>query len=378
MAFSPFRDGRGSPKDLVDVTWDDLSQLADLDEGYVLEFKQTFGTTVRRKVPKIIASFSNSSGGWLIIGIADADRSICPIKRDSFVIKPGTTDEGVLVVKVEEGDFPPYVADGVVEVREGSTSGPAVGSALVELYGKATRRRAEVSEFCRRTMYYPEGLALFDLYLFRTGNSSPDKAGRAVANSHAAAMRAAFARQSMECHTQHAHDSLIFRTSVPLGSADPHSAIELFSDESMKLTVPAVLLEDEERERALGCLERIAGGRETLARVTRMASVLDRYVRLRAGSWQDFAVAYELEGMAGAMLWSDDATYLDYVRRRGILFCGTTDCRSTVRYLDDGDHDSFRARQFAGSHFFEACGLPLGSPDPDDNVLVDALLKTSG
>lgn len=379
MAFSPFRDEHGSPKDLVDVTWDDLSQLADLDEGYVLEFKQTFGTTVRRKVPKTIASFSNSSGGWLIIGIADADRSICPIKRDTFdfsqaigelcrrhvtptprldmrfVIKPGTTDEGVLVVKVEEGDFPPYVADGVVEVREGSTSGPAVGSALVELYGKATRRRAE-------------------------------------ANAHAAAMRAAFARQSMECHTQHAHDSLIFRTSVPLGSADPHSAIELFSDESMKLTVPAVLLEGEERERALGCLERIAGGRElpgsddatlmsapeTLARVTRMASVLDRYVRLRAGSWQDFAVAYELEGMAGAMLWSDDATYLDYVRRRGILFCGTTDCRSTVRYLDDGDHDSFRARQFAGSHFFEACGLPLGSPDPDDNALVDTLLKTSG
>lgn len=198
MAFSPFRDEHGSPKDLVDVTWDDLSQLADLDEGYVLEFKQTFGSTVRRKVPKIIASFSNSSGGWLIIGIADADRSICPIKRDTFdfsqavgelcrrhvtpaprldmrfVIKPGTTDEGVLVVKVEEGDFPPYVADGVVEVREGSTSGPAVGSALVELYGKATRRRAEVSEFCRRTMYYPEGLALFDLYLFRMGSSSPD------------------------------------------------------------------------------------------------------------------------------------------------------------------------------------------------------------
>jgi hypothetical protein len=48
-----------------------------------------------------------------------------------------------------------------------------------------------------------------------------------------------------------------------------------------------------------------------------------------------------------------------------------------VRYLDDGSHDTFRARQFAGSHFFEACGLPLGSQDPEDNELVNALLSTS-
>ena len=80
--------------------------------------------------------------------------------------------------------------------------------------------------------------------------------------------------------------------------------------------------------------------------------------------------------MAGVLLWSEDPLYLDYARTHGPLFCGTTDCRSRVRYLNDGAHDSFRARQFAGSHFFEACGLPLGSPSPEDNALVDALLRT--
>ena len=413
MAFSPFRDEHGTTKELIDITYDDLFQLRDFDEGHVLEFKQAFNQTVRRKIPKIIASFSNSSGGWLIIGISDATKDVCPIPRETFdfsqaigelcrrhvtptprfdmrfVTNPANADEGVLVVRVDEGDFPPYVADGVVEVREGSTSGPAVGSALVELYGKAMRRRAEVSEFCRRTVYCPAGLALFDLYLFRMGAAGADTPSRSVINLHAAAMRAAFSRQSLDCHVQHAHDSLIFRASIPAGSADPHSAIELFADESMKLTVPAVLLTGEQRSCALATIAKAAGmealpgaddtavmsAPETLARVTRMASLLDRYVRERGTGWRDYAVAYELEGMAGALLWSDDELYLDYVRRRGVLFCGTTDCCSRVRYLDDGAHDSFRARQFAGSHFFEACGLPLGSRDPNDNALVDALLK---
>lgn len=413
MAFSPFTDEHGSPIELADITYADLDQLRELDEGYALEFKQTFGQTVRRKIPKIIASFSNSSGGWIVIGVRDSTRELEPIRRDTFdfsqavgelcrrhvtptprfdmrfVTKPGSPDEGVLVIKVEEGDFPPYVADGVVEVREGSTSGPAVGSALVELYGKATRRRAEVSEFCKRTIYYPEGVALFNLYLYRMGSRTCEAPNRAVMNQHAQTMRQAFSRLGLESHVQHAHDSLIFRTSRPAGSADPHSAIELFGDESMKLSVPSVLLAGDERARALETIASRMGvstlpgsehlcvmsAPETLARVTRMASLLDRYQREASGTWCDYAVAYELEGMAGSVLWSDDETYLSYVERKGVLFCGTTDCRSHVRYLDDGAHDSFRARQFAGSHFFEACGLPLGSHDDEDNALVDALLK---
>ena len=35
--FSPFCDASGSPKGLMEVTWDDLAQLKSLDEGFVLE-----------------------------------------------------------------------------------------------------------------------------------------------------------------------------------------------------------------------------------------------------------------------------------------------------------------------------------------------------
>ena len=202
-------------------------------------------------------------------------------------------------------------------------------------------------------------------------------------------MRAAFECYEIGCRVQHAHDSLVFRTSQRDETVVAHSAIELFPNESMKLSVPAVMVTGDERERALRSLAertlfsprpdaRLMDASATLRRVTRMASLLDRYVRLRGLSWRGYAVAYELEHMAGVTLWSENETYLSYASRHGVLYCATTDCISRVRYLDDGAHDTFRARQFAGSHFFEACGLPLGSPDPDDAELVNVLLSTSG
>ena len=440
--FSPFRDEQGGPKGLAAVTYADLAQLSDLDEGYVLEFKQEFSASVRAKVPKIIASFANSRGGWLVIGISDDGSRVCPVPRLSadysqiigelcrrhispappfdvrFIADPADAEQGVIVVQVEEGTFPPYVADGVVEIREGSTSGPATGAMLVELYDKATRSAARISEFCRRTVFYGVQVPLFDLYFYRMGPRVAEVPSRDAINERADTMVRSFAMQGLGCHVQHAHDSLIFRASIALDDAVPHSSIELFPDESMKLTVPAVVLTGNEAANAMqrlrelcgvgdadaetssrgdtgvrgcdapwGCGDAEAPARpssdaalisapDTLRRVTRMASILDRYVRERGTAWQRYATAYELENMAGVLLWSDDPVYLRYVQNHGPLFCGTTDCRSRVRYLDDGEHASFRARQFAGSHFFEACGLPLGSPSVEDNELVDALLRT--
>jgi predicted HTH transcriptional regulator len=82
--FNPFKDEQGLPKPLAALTYADLTQLADYDEGFVLEFKRDFSSTVRRKIPKIVASFSNSRGGWLIIGITDEDKKISPIPREAF------------------------------------------------------------------------------------------------------------------------------------------------------------------------------------------------------------------------------------------------------------------------------------------------------
>ena len=371
--FSPFRTPDGTPKALIDITWEDLSQLAELDEGFVLEFKRAYTPSVQKKIPKIIASFANSRGGWLVVGIADDDKSICPIERPAadfsqiigelcrrhisptptfdlrFLTDPANRARGVLVLQVEEGNFPPYIADGVVEIREGSTSGPAAGNALVELYDKATQRRAELADFCQRTVYYPTagrpggcgaaaapGVApgpadaaptpLFDLYLPRMARRGLDTPSRPEINAHIAAMRASFAQQGMTAHVQHAHDSRIIRSGAVSDASDMHSAIELFGDESMKLSVPAILLTGDARERAIGSMRaagltvgggaRLIDASATLRRVTRMASLLDRYVRIRDMSWQQYAVAYQLEHMAATTMRSARGSLLARISLR--------------------------------------------------------------
>ena len=146
--YSPFRNEQGQPKSLDEVAYADLAQLKDLEEGFALEFKRTWNENVRAKIPKIIASFANSHGGWLVIGIADDNKTVCPVPKQSadfsqifgelcrhhvsptprfdtrFIADPANPKQGAVVVQVHEGDFPPYVADGIVEIREGSTSGP--------------------------------------------------------------------------------------------------------------------------------------------------------------------------------------------------------------------------------------------------------------
>ena len=132
-----------------------------------------------------------------------------------FIPDPANPNQGAVVVQVHEGDFPPYVADGIVEIREGSTSGPALGSALVELYSKATKRKQEIREYCQRTVWYPADslrtpqsispseapLPLFSLYLSRMGRRAADTPSRAAQESHVIAMviRLVFTHQGMSC-----------------------------------------------------------------------------------------------------------------------------------------------------------------------------------
>ena len=65
--YSPFRNEQGQPKSLDEVAYADLAQLKDLEEGFALEFKRTWNENVRAKIPKIIASFANSHGGWFVL-----------------------------------------------------------------------------------------------------------------------------------------------------------------------------------------------------------------------------------------------------------------------------------------------------------------------
>ena len=139
--YSPFHNEKNEFLSINEVTYAELEQLNTLDEGYHLEFKLNFNDSVKKKIPAIITSFANSSGGWIVIGIEDKSKIIVPIKKERndfgqiisqllkgsvtpipqyevrFLECPDVEGSGVLLVYVYEGNFTPYISDGTVYIR---------------------------------------------------------------------------------------------------------------------------------------------------------------------------------------------------------------------------------------------------------------------
>ena len=69
--YSPFRDQNNNNIYIENLKYEDLSQLKEneINEGYSIEYKSTFDSNVKNKIPKIFSSFVNASGGLLFLGI---------------------------------------------------------------------------------------------------------------------------------------------------------------------------------------------------------------------------------------------------------------------------------------------------------------------
>ena len=179
--YSPFTDRKGNQLGLDKIRFAHLPQLREVDEGYKVEYKSGLDESVKRKIPAIVTSFANSEGGWLLIGVdndthgvvcipkkrADYDQIISqilsahvnpiPAFSSKFLKNPKNNKEGVLAVLIDEGKFPPYVADGTVYVRNGSSKEPIKSerATIDRLYQKSIALQASIDLFCKRRVHFP-------------------------------------------------------------------------------------------------------------------------------------------------------------------------------------------------------------------------------
>lgn len=150
--YSPFENIK-SIFDIKNLTYNDLSVLADYDEGYCIEYKSEFSKEFReKKFPKSVCAFSNRNGGWLFIGVDDKgqikDIDLLKITEEalystiysrvqpqpkvmiSILENPQKKGFGVIVLYISAGRETPYIANGTVYVRNGNESVPADRSTL--------------------------------------------------------------------------------------------------------------------------------------------------------------------------------------------------------------------------------------------------------
>jgi len=157
-------------KPLEQLTADDIRRFAArFRENIRVEYKSTFDQSVRRKLPAIVASFANTYGGVLVIGIRaeggvpERDprgialddheprltvENICreniyPELMPEVAVIPGDdVDHAFLIVSVDESPFAPHAIENSrkVYVRTGDSQNP-YDLADLEMLSRLLRRR---------------------------------------------------------------------------------------------------------------------------------------------------------------------------------------------------------------------------------------------
>jgi hypothetical protein len=414
---------------LETIEFDDLEKLKDIEEGYAVEYKRDFEKEVRKKMPKEIASFANAAGGWIFVGIdddgnyvgikegrADFDqilaqlvhRHIMPFPRFEarFICDPeGSDDKGVLVIEVQEGIEPPYVANGDVYVRLGSSSEhmeKADSFTLIDLNRKSRRYREEMEEFCHRDVYLPPSsvhddrevfaFPVFDIYLKRIVSKPnsivPFTKIDETVNLFEKLYTEGDFTEGFYC--QHTYHSLIFRERLGIITDNIGPIIELFYDGSMKATVPIMYAQaGEERDTILGTLQsirpiqneklvRVLDGKRSLYLVMSPCDIIDGYLQTIRRSLTEYALSIEFENMQGMLVYFDNEKYREFVRRYGYLNIGTLDEKTKPHLLRDDDpifKEEKPLQAFVQFCFLEGLGLPIAT---NNETRVDALMKIIG
>lgn len=406
----------GKRRKLETIEFDDIEGLREIDEGYSVEYKSSLNNDVKKKIPKIIASFANASGGWIFIGIDDSGEYVgirkertdfnqvlsqivhrhvmpFPLFRTRFIRDENSPDnKGVLIVEVLEGTSPPYIADGNVYLRIGSSSDhmeKADNFALIDLSRKERRYREEIDAFCVRDIYLPPAYISFDgmqheppvvdIYLKRIVFDSSGMDEINPIDKTIGLMQRLYVQEGLGngCYCQNARRSLIFKNRLGVVTDEIGPMIELFYDGSIKVVLPVPYVQELEQADLIDELQlirpihnvgliRMLNGKVLLTTAFTVCDVVEKYLDERRRSVTDYAVSTEFERMQGMLVVSDCEAYRKYVEQFGYPNIGTLDGKTKTWVSGAASEDcgtNLTLRHLVMPSLMGAMGLPVFSAD---------------
>lgn len=382
--FSPFKNRKGQFLNIHDVKYNHIKQLEDIDEGYKVEFKETFDNNVKKKIPAIMTSFANSEGGWLIIGINDdthkpvfipkergdysqkislilKNNKVSPLPRfeTKFIYNTNNKKEGILLVYIYEGNFTPYVSNGTIYIRNGSNKEPIRSDrATIEfLYKKSENFKKDIEKFCQRTIEYPK-----DIGIIGNRKISYPICNVYVKNIHTNVdIKKEFfknEKEIIELFKQMYNGSAWLSVQKTLGGLvfrrnklDPSSTVvtrnfELLSDFSCKISFPLLCQSEEIKERAKKHLSNIAnfkwnqdipivdGSLGSDALIVGIESFVKLLKKFNL-NLNDFAICFEIENGGNAILFLDTPLYDEYIKEFGVCLHNKKETKSEIVFFQN-------------------------------------------
>lgn len=381
--YSPFINEEHEFLSINEVTYAELSQLNSLDEGYHLEFKLNFNDNVKKKIPAIITSFANSGGGWIVIGVEDKRKIITPIKKERndfgqtisqllkgsvtpipqyevrFLECPGEESSGVLLIYVYEGNYTPYISDGTIYIRNGSSKEPVqrADRATIELLmDKSNQHKKTIEMFFKRDIEFPYNnlvyktreYSLCNIFIKNLAETNIFKTYQDKEKIKTCIIQD---KESIFHSAQFDLGSILFRhkTITPFDNGIT-MLYELYGDLSTKIYVPLTTMADFDNKYAIDKIcECISAGINKTARYKIIDGVLaldcicastkkhfDLLKRYNI-SISDLVLQMECEDIGNTILYFDCPLYYEYIKENGLCFSQKQDEKTKIMYLKDYD-----------------------------------------
>ena len=399
--YSPFFNKEGQPLSIDKIKYVHLSQLVDCDEGHHVEYKLLLEDGGKAQLAKEIASFANCEGGWLIVGIDDKTKEIKPIAKQDysqrigkiatrispmpefstrFLTSPDSKETGVLVVYVYEGKNAPYICNGSVYVRSGSSKEPikpADRGNIEYLYEKSKESQKDIEDFCNRDFYYAYNSVLqrnptypiANIYLKNISSKRND-----YFNLYANRDKfIEFIKSENDLfeHISYSMNSIIFMHKFILpGSNSVTFVFEFFYDWSCKITVPIGLSNGSKKDAYIDLFFDLGINKEDVNKFN-LASGSDIFNALYFGvilfekiakqyklKEKDYAFCLELENAGEVVPVFEGEKYKKYIREYGIPYAHKEINKSKIIFLRD--YPKCKFEQLSGYLVADDLGATFG------------------
>jgi hypothetical protein len=353
----------------------DLNTLIDnnVSEGWFVEFKAQMPESI--KVAKSIASFANTEGGWLIVGIVDdinnaaseisgfdllklkqpkehikniVSAHIAPIPYFESKLIELESQKGVIVIWVPKSEEAPHIlSDGKIYRRIGESSEPIPEKnrhAVEELYNRNKNTKAHLENFSKNKFIMSKqqkekDLAFIELYFF-TLPIATKFFSNFYSMEFADSLRRHFLKpvnfiENLPLSSN--IDITFFQASSGSYILRPEQAkynpqlitviIEIFEDHSCKIILPIEELAPKAAANNLHLTEILKKIDPIPTRIMdgytftiRFLTIVEQYIALVASQSKDIKLGFriKLTNIWNKVLYIDDEGYLEYVKKHGL------------------------------------------------------------
>ena len=276
---------------------------------------------------------------------------------------PNDKQSGVLIIYVYEGQNAPYVCNGSVYVRSGSSKEPikAADRGNIEyLYERSRIYKKEIDDFCKRDFYYSYNNLLQRKVTYPIANiylkniSSKKSSFFNVYANRDKVIEFIKSKHNIFEHISYSMRSIIFMQKFILPSSNSGTFVfELFYDWSCKITVPIGLSNGSRKDEYISIFTEL-GYNEEQVESFQLASGSDVFNALFFGMClfsdvakqyklkeKDYAFCFEIENAGDTVVVFDGKEYINYIQKYNIPYAHKEINRGKISYLKDFPKVSF-------------------------------------